>query len=39
MMDDILGEGQQDLFALRTKITPVIFGVKAISDILIFDKK
>lgn len=34
---NILGEGQQDLFTLRKKITP--FGGKAISDILIFDKK
>jgi len=34
---NILGEGQQDLFTLKTQITP--FRGNAISDILIFDKK
>lgn len=36
-VENILGEWQQDLFILKTQITP--FGGKAISDILIFDKK
>lgn len=36
-VENILGEGQQDLFSITAQIRP--FWGKAISDILIFDKK